>query len=298
MQKPNLVVILGPTCTGKTSLTLGLQQKFGGEILSADSRQVVKYMDIGTGKVPTYARYDLEELKKIIAGYDLTEPDKYFSAYDYTLFAITIINKAWQNQKTVFLVGGTGFYIDLVTGRSTSSLVVPNLVLRKELESLPLEELQEKAKNLKIADVKNKVRLIRALEIQMSSEEKSNAPLPKLKGNIVFVGLTSARPTLYYRVDSWLDSIWANGLIDEVNNLIKMGYADSLKLQGLVYKSVLNFILYNQTEKEAIARAKFDLHAYIRRQQTWFKKNSDINWFDISDPQYTSKIEKLISRFL
>lgn len=295
---PNLFVILGPTSTGKTSLALKLCRKFNGQIVSADSRQIVKYMDIGTGKIPVNSNSTLEDSKKIISGYDLIRPDQYFSAYDYALFATSKINDLWSVGKNIFLVGGTGFYIDIVANRAATSLVEPDLDLRKELELLSLEELQARAKKLKVSDIKNKARLIRALEIDLSKSGKHKAPVPKLRCNYIFIGLTSNRHTLYSRADSWLEDIWTAGLVEETKKLIQMGYANSPKVQGLVYKSALGFIQGTLGEKEAKERAKFDLHAYIRRQQTWFKRNKEINWFNISIAGYEDRIAELVSRSL
>src|SRR4030042_4789177 len=142
-QKSKVYIILGPTSSGKTSLAVNLCKKFNGEIISADSRQVYKNMDIGTGKLPINSNATVvkgDEKWTIdgvnIWGYDLTTPDKFFSGYDFALFALNKAAELLKAEKTVFLVGGTGFYIDLFTGNVKPSTIKPNFEMRKELENL------------------------------------------------------------------------------------------------------------------------------------------------------------------
>jgi tRNA dimethylallyltransferase len=299
--KTKVFVLCGPTCTGKTSLALDLCKKFNGEIISADSRQIYKFMDVGTGKepvvvpdsglVPTIVkqqdRWVINDIS--IWGYDLVEPDKDFSSYNFAQFALKKIAELITNGKTVFIVGGTGFYIDILTGRMTPSNVNPDPELRKELEVLSLAELNRRLMSLnleryKTIDQKNKVRLSRAVEIELSQKEKVT-PLPYLSAvDYVSFGLTSSNETLYKRADAWAETIWHNGIIEETTKLIELGYANTPRLHGLIYKSVCDYIAGSVTESEALLRCKYDLHAYIRRQLTWFKKNPQLQWFDIATP--------------
>ena len=140
-------VILGPTSSGKTSLSLKLAKKMNGEIISADSRQIYKTMDIGTGKLPINANVKIvRDVDKWIIdginvwGYDLVTPDAFFSAYDFAKFALPKISRGNPENKTMFVVGGTGFYIDILTGRVKPSNVMPDLELRATLETLSTEE--------------------------------------------------------------------------------------------------------------------------------------------------------------
>jgi len=297
IKKKKVYIILGPTSSGKTSLTLKLCKKFNGEIISADSRQVYKHMNIGTGKLPLGLLKLPEEIK--IWGYGLVSPDKYFSGYDFALFALAKARGLLERGKTLFVVGGTGFYIDLFTGKVRPSNKKPNLKLRLELESLNLSELCERlaSLNLKVyekTDLKNKVRLIRAIEREVS--EKNFEGLPYLKNvKFIYIGLTASRKILYSRVDKWIDTIWEDGLIDEVKKLVEMGFYSSIPLHGLVYKSVLDFMDGKLSEEKALERAKLDLHAYVRRQQTYFKRNKNIRWFDITSDEATQNIYTLVS---
>ncbi|MBT6401042.1 hypothetical protein HN803_06455 [candidate division WWE3 bacterium] len=299
----SVYVILGPTSSGKTSLALELCKKFDGAVVSADSRQIIKGMDIGTGKVPLNSTYEIQNHVNYwtfdgvpVWGYDLATPGEFYSAYDYASWALPKISELLEEGKNVFLVGGTGFFIDFVTGRVTPSNVPPNFKLRKELETLELPELQEKMMSLNLdafnkVDQNNPARLIRAIEVEVS-EKKSPTPLPYLTDiNFKFLGLSGSREVLYARSDSWLDMVWDNGLVEETKKLIANGFEETKSLNGLIYKSVRGFLNEEITEEEARYQAKSDIHAYIRRQQTYFKKIPDVKWFDISDPTFAEQIE-------
>jgi len=294
-----IIVICGPTSTGKTSLALNLCREFGGEIISADSRQICKYMDVGTGKLPIGTKTKIEKYdhRWVVAGvniwgYDLVKPNEYFSGYDYTKFALDLIPKIKGN---VFVVGGTGFYIDMLTGRIKPSLAEPDFALREGLEKMSLGELvaeffssnQEKV----FIDLKNRVRLIRAIE-KLKNKNVQNPSLNYLKNTeFIYFGLTASRVYLYERADRWVEEIWKNGLVEEYQKLVELGYKDSIKLSGLIYKSVKEFLKGILTKPKAIQRTKFDTHSYIRRQQTWFKRNQDIKWFDISGKNFLEDIK-------
>jgi len=305
-----IFIILGSTSTGKTSLGLELCKQFNGEIISADSRQVIKYMDIGTGKVPVDSNISVEKKDKYwildgikIWGYDLVNPNQYFSSYDFAKFALKKSREIIDLEKNVFIVGGTGFYIDMFTGRVKPSNVKPDLEIRKYLERLTPEDLQKKLFDLNPVvfekiDKENKVRLIRAVEKEINQEKKSNK-LPYLDDcEFIFIGLSGPREVLYKNSDTWVDKIWENGLIDEVRGLIERSYTNSPKLHGLVYKTVLSYVSGEIKKEDAIQRTKYDVHAYIRRQLTWFKRNKDIKWVDISKDGYKEIIYNSIERVL
>lgn len=294
--------IVGPTSSGKTSLSIELCKKFEGEIISGDSRQVYKYMDIGTGKVPLGNSVDLERHEDFwmlngakVWGYDLAVPGEYFSAYDFALYALEKSEQLLKRKKTCFLTGGTGFYIDLVAGRiPLNNNKKPDFSLRSELEKMTTEELfghltslnLEVAKNI---DKSNRVRLIRAIEKE-KGEKNSIPSLPRPAAPFIYIGLTGPRSFLYSRADKWVDEIWGGGLLPETTKLLEMNFGSTPPLRGLVYKTAVSFLNKEISEKDAVQRIKFDLHAYIRRQQTWFKKNPEINWFDISVDSFKENI--------
>ncbi len=345
--KQSVFIILGPTSSGKTSLALKLCKKLNGEIISADSRQVVRYMNIGTGKIPFPLPVMLNSFQHLpngnppppkklkgfgplttktksetspyvfdevsIWGYDLIDPNEYFSGYDYANFAINKLQQILEQGKTAFLVGGTGFYIDLVTNRIKPALIEPNPELRKELGEMSLIHLQDILRKLNLAkfekiDKNNRVRLIRAIEIAKShsshhpelenchSALAGSIPLPHLENvKFVYIGLTAPRETLYKNADNWLDSIWKNGLENEVSGLLKGPYSQSSKLKGLVYGETVAYLKKEISKKEAIQKSKFALHAYIKRQLTWFKKNTDITWFDITQDNFEQNIYNFVN---
>lgn len=322
------IVILGPTCTGKTSLALNLCQRFDGAIISADSRQVVRLMDIGTGKVP--AGENDRRLEKLedkwvvdgvdIFGYDLVNPDEYFSAYDFVKYFQSRHNELTRLSAT-FLVGGTGFYIDAVTGRTTLAEISPNMELRKSLEKLSTEELAKKLFQLdeslyKSIDTKNPARLVRAIEKatpgllhcvrnddRNDDGPSSRVPMPwrsEIASRLamtppdpVFIGLTAEREILYSRADKWVDTIFNEKLFEEIK-LIQTRFPKSHRLNGLIYKSAIDYLNGVTVLEDAKQKAKFAMHAYIRRQQTWFKRNNEIKWLDISDKNFDSKANSIV----
>lgn len=302
-----VVVILGPTSSGKTSLSLGMCLKNGGEIISADSRQIYKYMDVGTGKLPMEG---FETRKKDsqswtingvkIWGYDLALPNQYFSAFDYASLALEKIKYLTDNNIPVLVVGGTGFYIDILTGRIKPSYIKPHHEYRTHLAGKTLVELQTELKNrdsgaYQLIDINNKVRLIRALEKIEFASYKEGQKLNYLE-NIKFkyLGLTGERTVLYKRVDSWLEFIWKHGLLEETEGLLRMGFGESPQLKGLIYKSAVSFLNKTCPSEQAKQQAKHDLHAYIRRQQTYFKKIPTIRWFDPAEDNYIQKMYNVI----
>ena len=272
-------IICGPTSSGKTTLALKLCKESGGEIISADSRQIYKHMDIGTGKQPlgytgnidrTDEKWTFNDIP--VWGYDLVSPDQFFSGYDFALFAIKTAQDIINRGKKVYLVGGTGFYIDLFTGRVKPSNIAPDLKLRAEMADKPLEELLALLSQSELAtiDTKNPARVMRAVEKKLATKINP-INLPYLENvSYKYTLLLPPRAELYQKADSWVDAIWANGFTKEVEKLIDLGYKDSPKLHGLVYKSGLDFLEGKLTREEAIQRAKFDVHAYIRRQETYF----------------------------
>jgi len=267
-------------------------------------------MDIGTGKVPVKSDINVQrcadhwKFNNIkIWGYDLVDPGKYFSGYDFADYALKKAKEILEKGKTVFLVGGTGFYIDLFTGKIKPSNVLPDMDLRSSLEQSSLSNLQHKLKKMSKdvydqIDQKNKVRLIRAIEKELSVDVREET-LPYIKNaKFNYIGLTSARESLYKRTDDWVNEIWRGGLTEEVKSLVEMGYENSPKIKGIVYKEVFDYLEGVLTKPEAIQKTKFNLHSYIRRQQTWFKKNNLIEWFDISKDDFKEIIYNRVKETL
>jgi len=301
-------VILGSTSSGKTGLGLKLCRELNGEIISADSRQIYKFMDVGTGKVPITGDLDYKKSDSFwlfesvkVWGYDLVTPDKAFSAYDFAQFGLNVAGDLIEKSIMPFLVGGTGLYIDFFTHRIGDIASPPDLELREKLEKKNLEDLQEDATSLNLSlnnsDLNNKRRLVRVLE--RTKTAKSPTPLPYLEdAEFVFIGLTASRDLLYKRVDAWTDLIWRDNLIiNEVSDLISKGYGNTSRLSGLIYGDARDFLEGKKTREETIQETKFDLHAYIRRQQTYFKRNKAIKWFDIAQDNLVERVYNYIKDF-
>lgn len=323
--KQKLVVILGPTGTGKTALGIKLCQKFNGEIISADSRQVYKGADIGTNKTESgrildtgYTIQDtgyrgkgywVQERVKIHF-YDVTTPDKQYSASQFVDQAGKVVHGLWQKDKLPFVVGGTGFYISTLLGEVKLSSVPAHPQLRAELEKSSLANLQaslktlapEKFRKMNPSEKKNKHRLVRAIEVASATKlrkepiKQNTTKLNQTK--ILKVGLTAPRKFLYQKADLWAKFIAAHGLIEETRKLTTKGYKNTPLLQGMIYQQALDFIKGELSKEEMVKRIQFELHGYIRRQLTWFKRDKKIKWLDVSGSNFDKKAEKLVRLFL
>lgn len=272
-----LLIICGPTATGKTSLAFSLAKKLNGELVSADSRQVYRGMDIGTGK-----ERDPDILTWCI---DVVNPDEEFSVSHFHTIATEAIANIHKRGKLPIVVGGTGLYIQSLLTPFATAEIPPNAALRKELSTLPLEELQhrlqkEDAKTweqLNNSDKNNPRRLIRKIELSKSSSYTSSSPASYPSYDSFIVGLTASSKVLYERIDARVDARVAQGIEQEVQTLIVKGYTwDMPGMNTLGYKEFKGGF-----SPEAVARWKFDEHAYARRQLTWFKKMNGIEWFTI-----------------
>ncbi len=294
-----LVVILGPTAVGKTNLSIELAVRLNGEIISADSMQIYKHMDIGTAK-PT-----LQE-RKGIKHYliDEVEPDGEFSVAKYKELAQKYIESILAKQMMPILVGGTGLYIDSVVKNIQFSETVCDWEFRRKHKELVeikgseyLHDMLEKvdpvtAQRLHVNDTR---RVIRALEVY----EYTKLPISKHQEvslqnpspyNTTIIGLTMDRELLYERVNKRVDTMLEQGLVDEVVNLKQMGYTkDMASMKGLGYKEIMEYLDGDITYEEAVEMLKRDTRRYAKRQLTWFRRNKDIHWIDVTD----SNIEKI-----
>ena len=300
----NVPILVGPTSSGKTSLALELCTKYDTHIISADSRQIYKFLDVGTGKLPIN-KTDFSILKgdgfwKIngvtIWGYDLVTPDSSYNVYNFAQFAWNKIEELHKQNIQAIVVGGTGLFVDTVSGILTLDAAESNPQLRQELSTKDLDQLLVQLKNLSATDFdkidkKNKVRVVRSIERNLTkntSEEKVIKPPQNIEFN--YFGLTAERNYLYSRVDAWAMEIWGEKLFYEVEQLISMGYEQTPVLNGLVYKTAVAYLHGEIDFNSGLQRIQFDLHAYIRRQQTWFKKNPQINWLDVQNQPHAELV--------
>lgn len=307
-----LLVILGSTATGKTDLALQLAHKFQGELISADSRQVYKGLDIGTGKMPNQLTINNDQLIKgkgywqidgiKIWMYDVTDPKEQYNVALFVKEAESRIQEILTRKKLPILVGGTGLYIQaIVEGLSNLSVSV-NVAFRKKLEKLSKENLQIKLQkispgkweNLNDSDRQNPRRLIRAIELAGTKRTKvAGQNYDTLK-----IGLTAKREILYQRIDEHVISRLDHGMIEEVNNLHKNGLSVKRMNQlGLEYGVLADYLTAKINEKDLIKTLQGKIHDFARRQITWFKKAKDIIWFDITAKDFLVNVEKQVAKW-
>lgn len=293
-----LLVICGPTATGKTLLAVKLAKKFDGELISVDSRQVYKGMDIGTGKD--------HPKDAIIHLLDVVEPDEEFNVAKYYQLAWPLIKNIWEKGKLPILVGGTGFYIKAIVDGIESLGIEPDWRLRRELENLEIGELVKKLKKLdperwkgmNQSDQQNPRRLIRAIEIAKSQKAPEKGIAKKgAKLDVLMIGLTASKKLLYQRIDKRVEERVKQGVEKEIKKLLDKGYTWESSALGVTigYKEWQLFFKGEASKDEVIQGWKFDEHAYARRQLTWFKKDKRIKWFDIIKLGFKHEVEKLVS---
>lgn len=291
-----LVIVCGPTATGKTAIAVQLAKKFNGELVSADSRQVYRGMDIGTGK-------DTSSLQGIpIWMYDVVYPDESFSVSQYQKEAKAHIEDIRKRNKLPIIVGGTGLYIQSLTQTIPTSVVKPNSSLRKKLEKQPIESLQILMREecmhvwglLNDSDRNNPRRLIRKIELKRAGIHILEKPMATTK-DICWVGLKTGYKDLYARIDKRVEKRVKQGVIDEVKSLLQSGYTwDLPSMSALGYREWKEYLEGKASMEDVIQKWKYDEHGYARRQMTWFKRNKDIHWFDISKDGFEKNIESLV----
>lgn len=307
-----LLVICGPTGTGKTDLAIKLAKKFNGEIVSADSRQVYLGMDIATGKEVqnSQTKIEKEEGKWIVNDipiylYDIITPDKKFSLAEYQQLALEKIKAILAKGKLPILVGGTGLYIQSVTEGLKIPKAPPDHELREKLDSQKLEDLLVELEKIDPAsfegiDKNNKRRVMRALEVFYQTGESFSSLQKKFKVGfeVLKLGLTSDRETLYSKNDQRVENWFVLGFVDEVKNLLKNYSVDLASMSGIGYRQVASYISGNLGLEEVKQRVKFDVHGYIRRQLTWFKRDRTIYWYDVKEEKLLTEITALVESWL
>lgn len=300
---PKIIVICGPTGIGKTRLTIDIFKKFPSIIISADSVQVYRYMDIGTAKISP------EENKEAFHNLtDICYPDENFDAAKFAELSQKLIYDAFNKGKYSIISGGTGLYIKALTegifrSRPADSEIIESLYKTEESDKGFLHRKLIKADPESAAKIheNDKFRLARALEYFYStgekiSEKQRNEKPAKKSFNVLKLGLFDNRQALYERIDKRVDIMIEKGLLEEVKNLRNMGYLPSLKSMGAIgYKHMNLYIDKEVTWDEAIRLMKRDSRRYAKRQLTWFRADSSIHWLS---PDDIKKAESLITSFI
>lgn len=302
-----LVAIVGPTGVGKSKLALRLAQAFDGEIVSADSRQVYRYMDIGTAKP---SPKELSLVPHHLIG--IVNPDEAFSLAQYQAIAYKAIADIQQRNKLTLLVGGSGLYVWSVLEGWVIPPIPPDPEFRRDLkekaarvdkDELYRELVEADPVAAQRIDPRNVRRVVRALEVCKSagmpfsqSQCKRAPPFDTL-----IIGLTVDREELYRRIDLRVDEMVAQGLIAEVQKLVGMSYDFSLPaMSGIGYKQIGMFLRGELTLPAAVQKIKFETHRFIRHQYNWFRLgDSRIHWFDIQsnvEPEIIALVANFIGR--
>lgn len=315
-QNKKLIVILGPTASGKSELAVKLAKEFNGEIISADSRQVYKGMDIGTGKITPDTKNSLnfsmgQAKKKYIFTHkgiphyciDVVSPKRKFTVIQYRKLALKAVGKILKKNKVPILCGGTGFYIQAIVDGIVIPEVPPDWKLRKKLEKKSVKELYRILKKLdpkraKTIEKKNPRRLIRAIEIAkkiglVPALKKEPLPYP-----VLIIGVKKKKQELERLIKKRFFKWLKQGFLKEVSKLRNPPASGGLSWQrieefGIHYRIAAQYLQNKITEKEMVEKSIIELQNYAKRQMTWFKKDTRIKWV-----KNQKKAEKLTKEFL
>ena len=302
--RPALIVIAGPTAVGKTAAAIAVARRFGGEIVSADSRQIYRGMDIGTAK-PTPAERAAAPHHLL----DIRDPDQDFSLADYAAAARETIADIQARGRVPILAGGTPLYVNAIVEGWRMPGVPPDPALRAALEAeaareglAPLEARLAAIDPIATARaVGNLRRLVRALEVY----ELTGIPMSTLEGKeppaypILLTQLTLARPALHTRADARVDQMLAAGLVDEVRALLARGYDPALPaMSGIGYAEIITHLRGDLDLPGAAALIRTNTHRYIRHQETWLRRQRDAARFDVGTSGWLAALMERVGTFL
>ena len=298
-----IICVVGPTAVGKTSLGVKLAQKYNGEIISGDSIQIYKELDIGSAKVTEEEKQGIKHY--LIDELELTEA---YNVNDFQTKCRKLIKEISENNKLPIIVGGTGLYIKAAVYDYYFPVYENNDTNEEKYQQFTNEELK---KQLEEADpgtaenihVNNRKRLIRALQLIETGNKRSEIlkeQVHELIDDVLMIGLTMDRERLYSRIEQRVDIMIDNGLFEEIDNLYKK-YPKLFEyrgIQGIGYKEWEDY--YNQTKKkdEVIEQIKIHSRQFARRQYTWFNNQMNVTWFDIESENYEESIYRSVENFL
>lgn len=293
-----IIVILGPTASGKSDFAVKLAKKFNAEIISADSRQIYQDLDIGSNKI---SQAEQQNIKHYLL--DLVKPDQEFSLYDWQQQAFKIINTLLKKEKNVIMVGGTGLYLSSIL--QNYQLPATDKALRLKLNKLNLEKLVAQLKTIdpeitKKIDSKNKIHVVRALEyaIAFHDDLDTNKKTAACPYDYLIFGLNIEKEKLYTKINQRVDQMIDQGLIKEVKNIYQKYQNKNLPaLSGIGYQEISKYLNKELSLEEAIDLIKKNTRHYAKRQMTWFrrmeKQGLKINW-----NKNLAQAENLVNKFL
>lgn len=291
-QRPRLLVLVGPTAVGKTKLSLTIAEQYNAEIISGDSMQVYRGMDIGTAKATPEERSRIKHHM-----IDIHDPDEPFSAAEFQERCAELIQGIHERGKLPFIVGGTGLYIESVCYNFQFNEAGSDDAFRREqrafAESQGAEALHERLRQVDPESAErlhpnDQRRIIRALEIFHVSGERLSDLLKRQKKQspyeLCIIGLTMDRALLYKRIEERIDAMMQQGLVEEVRGLLAQGCSpSSVAMQGLGYKQIAGYLEGHYSLEEAVALLKRDTRHFAKRQLSWFRHMKDIEWVDVSE---------------
>ena len=291
--KENVIVIVGPTASGKTKLSIELAKRINGEIVSCDSMQIYKYMDIGTAK-PT--KEEMENIPHHLI--DIVTPDCEFSVAKYKEMAEEAIEDILKRGKTPIVVGGTGLYVNTLIYNINFKETICNWEYREKLQKEALaygnKYLHEKLKEIDEESYKKThendlKRIIRALEVyeftkETITKQAKDSRRFKPKYNYIVFGLSQDREKLYDRINKRVDKMLQDGLVDEVKKIRELGYENTkTSSKAIGYKEIFAWLNGKCTKEEAIEKLKMESRRYAKRQITWFKRVENIHWLNMEE---------------
>lgn len=291
--RPPLLVLIGPTAVGKTALSLDIAKRFRCEIISGDSMQVYRRMDIGTAKLPPEERAGIPH--HLI---DIREPDEPFSVADFQRLCAERIRDIWQRRRLPFIVGGTGLYIESVCYGYQFHQQSADPAFRERMKAISRargpQALHERLSKIDPAAAarihpNDERRIIRALELYettgrpMSEVQRQTRAEPKISPyRLCLIGLTMERETLYRRIDERVDLMLRQGLVEEVSRLLREGVPrDAVSMQGLGYKEIAAFLAGETDLDTAVETLKRNTRRFAKRQLSWFRRMPDVHWIEI-----------------
>ncbi|KGX88360.1 tRNA (adenosine(37)-N6)-dimethylallyltransferase MiaA [Pontibacillus litoralis] len=301
--KQTIIAIVGPTAVGKTRLSVEIARRYNGEIISGDSMQIYKHMDIGTAKVTTEEQQGVPHYML-----DIKQPDESFSVAEFQRRVQRHIEEISSRGKLPIIVGGTGLYIQSVLYDFQFSEQERDEEFRAELEAqMACEGIEPLMEKLKEVDPKqaakvhpnNKRRVLRALEVyektgmtmsEYQEKQKKDSPY-----NPILIGLHMEREALYNRINQRVDLMIEQGLVEEVSHLYNQGFEHAQSMQAIGYKEMVPYIKGEIALEDAIATLKQNSRRYAKRQLTYFRNKLHVDWYEVSEQTVTKKFEEILT---